>query len=154
MNGESYRLKQSRAASERASVSRSAAYRSGNRRNHPHVRAKTSPAAHVGLALPPNWPDFTPPRWQGIFSAVDIRAGDRTISSDCGSNITCADPTNLRIMHVEGDIVLVDIGRRSPTPGIFLLRDDVALVAKRLNYIPNSDLSVSLFRRISSRAWP
>ena len=45
-----------------------------------------------------------------------------------------ADPANLRIMHVEGDsmmptlhdgdIVLVDLGRRSPTPpGIFVLHD-------------------------------
>jgi phage repressor protein C with HTH and peptisase S24 domain len=45
-----------------------------------------------------------------------------------------ADPANLRIMHVEGDsmmptlhdgdIVLVDLGRRSPTPpGIFVLND-------------------------------
>ena len=60
------------------------------------------------------------------------------------------EPTNLRIMHVEGDsmvptlnsgdIVLVDAGRRTPTPpGIFVLYDGLGLVAKRLEYIPNSD---------------
>jgi phage repressor protein C with HTH and peptisase S24 domain len=61
-----------------------------------------------------------------------------------------ADPINLRIMHVEGDsmmptlhdrdIVLVDMGRRAPTPpGIFVLHDGMGLVAKRLEHIPNSD---------------
>lgn len=61
-----------------------------------------------------------------------------------------SDPANLRIMHVEGDsmmptlhdgdIVLVDLGRRSPTPpGIFVLHDGMGLVAKRLEHIPNSD---------------
>ena len=39
-----------------------------------------------------------------------------------------------------GDIVLVDTGRRTPTPpGIFVLYDGLGLVAKRLEYIPNSD---------------
>ena len=53
-------------------------------------------------------------------------------------------------MHVEGDsmmptlhnddIVLIDVGRRSPTPpGIFVLHDGMGLVAKRLEHIPNSD---------------
>lgn len=61
-----------------------------------------------------------------------------------------ADPANLRIMHVEGDsmiptlrsgdIVLVDLGRRSPTPpGIFVLYDGMGLVAKRLEHIANSE---------------
>jgi hypothetical protein len=61
-----------------------------------------------------------------------------------------SDPANLRIMHVEGDsmmptfhdgdIVLVDLGRRSPTPpGIFVLHDGMDLVFKRLEHIPNSD---------------
>ncbi len=40
----------------------------------------------------------------------------------------------------DGDIVLVDLGRRSPTPpGIFVLHDGMGLVAKRLEYIPNND---------------
>ena len=61
-----------------------------------------------------------------------------------------ADPANLRIMHVEGDsmmptlhsgdVVLVDLSRRSPTPpGIFVLFDGMGLVAKRLEHIPNND---------------
>ncbi|EDP62585.1 hypothetical protein BAL199_13618 [alpha proteobacterium BAL199] len=61
-----------------------------------------------------------------------------------------ANPANLRIMHVEGDsmmptlqdgdVVLVDLGRALPTPpGIFVLFDGMGLVAKRLEYIPNSD---------------
>jgi phage repressor protein C with HTH and peptisase S24 domain len=61
-----------------------------------------------------------------------------------------AEPANLRILHVEGDsmmptlhdgdIVLVDMGRRSPTPpGIFVLHDGMGLVAKRLEHIPMSD---------------
>lgn len=61
-----------------------------------------------------------------------------------------ADPTNLRIMHVEGDsmmptlhsgdVVLVDLAKRSPTPpGIFVLFDGMGLVAKRLEHIPNND---------------
>jgi phage repressor protein C with HTH and peptisase S24 domain len=61
-----------------------------------------------------------------------------------------SEPANLRIMHVEGDsmiptlhdgdIVLVDLGRRAPTPpGIFVLHDGMGLVAKRLEHIPNSD---------------
>jgi phage repressor protein C with HTH and peptisase S24 domain len=61
-----------------------------------------------------------------------------------------ADPSQLRIMHVEGDsmmptlhsgdVVLVDMQRRSPTPpGIFVLFDGMGLVAKRLENIPNND---------------
>lgn len=61
-----------------------------------------------------------------------------------------ADPANLRIMHVEGDsmmptlhsgdVVLVDLSRKSPTPpGIFVLFDGMGLVAKRLEHIPNND---------------
>ena len=61
-----------------------------------------------------------------------------------------ADPTNLRIMHVEGDsmmptlhsgdVVLVDLAKRSPTPpGIFVLFDGMGLVDKRLEHIPNND---------------
>jgi phage repressor protein C with HTH and peptisase S24 domain len=58
-----------------------------------------------------------------------------------------AKPADLRIMHVEGDsmmptlhhgdIVLVDLARRTPTPpGIFVLHDGMGLVAKRLDHIP------------------
>ena len=61
-----------------------------------------------------------------------------------------SDPSDLRIMHVEGDsmmptlhsgdVVLVDLVRRSPTPpGIFVLFDGMGLVAKRLENIPNND---------------
>ena len=59
-------------------------------------------------------------------------------------------PTQLRIMHVQGDsmaptllsgdTVLVDLTRRAPNPpGIFVLDDGMGLVAKRLEHIPNSD---------------
>jgi phage repressor protein C with HTH and peptisase S24 domain len=61
-----------------------------------------------------------------------------------------AEPAMLRIMRVEGDsmtptlldgdTVLVDLARRSPTPpGIFVLHDGMGLVAKRLEHLPNSD---------------
>lgn len=61
-----------------------------------------------------------------------------------------AQPEQLRVMHVEGDsmlptlqdgdIVLVDLQRRSPTPpGIFVLYDGMGLVAKRLEHIPGSE---------------
>jgi phage repressor protein C with HTH and peptisase S24 domain len=61
-----------------------------------------------------------------------------------------AEPKNLRVMHVEGDsmmptlqggdIVLVDLARRSPTPpGIFVVHDGLGLVAKRLEHIPNTE---------------
>lgn len=61
-------------------------------------------------------------------------------------------------MHVEGDsmmptlhdgdIVLVDLARRAPTPpGIFVLHDGMGLVAKRLEHIPNSDAN-------GRRGWP
>lgn len=63
-----------------------------------------------------------------------------------------ATPSQLRIMHVEGDsmaptllsgdAVLVDMTRRAPNPpGIFVLDDGMGLVAKRLEHIPNSDPS-------------
>jgi hypothetical protein len=36
--------------------------------------------------------------------------------------------------------VLVDLGRRAPTPpGVFVLYDGMGLVAKRVEHIPNSD---------------
>lgn len=61
-----------------------------------------------------------------------------------------ADPANLRVMEVEGDsmlptlhdrdVVLVDMGRRLPSPpGIFVLHDGMGLVAKRLEHIPHTD---------------
>ncbi len=61
-----------------------------------------------------------------------------------------ASPSQLRIMHVEGDsmaptlldgdTVLVDMTRRAPNPpGIFVLDDGMGLVAKRLEHVPNSD---------------
>ena len=61
-----------------------------------------------------------------------------------------ASPSQLRIMHVEGDsmaptlldgdTVLVDMNRRAPNPpGIFVLDDGMGLVAKRLEHVPNSD---------------
>ena len=61
-----------------------------------------------------------------------------------------ASPSQLRIMHVEGDsmaptlrdgdTVLVDMARRAPNPpGIFVLDDGLGLVAKRLEHIPSSD---------------
>ena len=41
---------------------------------------------------------------------------------------------------LDGDIVLVDLGRSAPTPpGVFVLYDGMGLVAKRLEHIPNSD---------------
>jgi phage repressor protein C with HTH and peptisase S24 domain len=61
-----------------------------------------------------------------------------------------ASPSQLRIMHVEGDsmaptlvdgdAVLVDLARKAPNPpGIFVLDDGMGLVAKRLEHIANSD---------------
>ena len=59
-----------------------------------------------------------------------------------------ASPSQLRIMHVEGDsmaptllggdTVLVDLTRRPNPPGIFVMDDGMGLVAKRLEHIPNS----------------
>ncbi len=61
-----------------------------------------------------------------------------------------AHPADLRILHVEGDsmlptlkdgdVVLVDLSRKAPTPpGIFVLFDGLGLVAKRLEHVANSD---------------
>lgn len=61
-----------------------------------------------------------------------------------------ASPSQLRIMHVEGDsmsptllsgdAVLVDMARKAPNPpGIFVLDNGMGLVAKRLEHIPGSD---------------
>lgn len=61
-----------------------------------------------------------------------------------------ASPERLRLLRVEGDsmmptlmdsdVVLVDTGKRAPTPpGIFVLHDGFGLVAKRLEHIPMSD---------------
>lgn len=61
-----------------------------------------------------------------------------------------ASPSQLRIMHVEGDnmaptllegdTVLVDMTRHAPNPpGIFVLDDGMGPTARRLEHIPNSD---------------
>ncbi|WP_412507298.1 XRE family transcriptional regulator [Roseovarius sp. SYSU LYC5161] len=61
-----------------------------------------------------------------------------------------AAPSMLRVMGVqgdsmtptlnEGDVVLVDMNRRSPIPsGVFVLHDGMGLVAKRLEHVPMSD---------------
>lgn len=58
-------------------------------------------------------------------------------------------PENLRMIFVEGDsmeptlcqgdMVLVDITRKNPSPpGIFVLFDGMALIAKRLEFLPQS----------------
>jgi phage repressor protein C with HTH and peptisase S24 domain len=40
----------------------------------------------------------------------------------------------------EGDVILVDMNQRDPTPsGIFVLHDGMGLVAKRLERVPMSD---------------
>ena len=46
----------------------------------------------------------------------------------------------MRTLH-HGDIVLVDLARRAPARpgGIFVRRDGVGLIAKRLDHIPNSE---------------
>lgn len=65
-------------------------------------------------------------------------------------NTLKAAPSQLRIMQVQGDsmeptlrdgdVVLVDMGRRSPNPsGIFVLDDGIGLVAKRLDYVANKE---------------
>ena len=59
-------------------------------------------------------------------------------------------PAGLRLLRVKGDsmeptllardIVMIDSHQVSPTPGgVFVLDDGFGLVAKRLEYIPNSD---------------
>ncbi|MFO7856831.1 MAG: S24 family peptidase [Paracoccaceae bacterium] len=61
-----------------------------------------------------------------------------------------ASPSQLRIMRVDGDgmaptlldgdALLVDLARRTPSPpGLFVLDDGLGLVAKRLEHVPNSD---------------
>jgi phage repressor protein C with HTH and peptisase S24 domain len=61
-----------------------------------------------------------------------------------------AAPDDLRVIRVEGDsmeptlldgdIILIDLMRRAPTPpGLFVLFDGIGVVAKRLEHIPNSD---------------
>jgi len=60
-------------------------------------------------------------------------------------------PSRLRLLQVEGDsmlptledgdTVLVDLSRKSPSPaGIFVLHDGLGLVAKRLEHVPMSEL--------------
>lgn len=59
-------------------------------------------------------------------------------------------PDDLRIIRVEGDsmeptlfdgdIVLIDLTCKAPTPpGVFVLFDGVGLVTKRIEHVPNSD---------------
>ena len=59
-------------------------------------------------------------------------------------------PSDLRLIRVKGDsmeptllagdIVMTDFGQTAPSPaGVFVLDDGFGLVAKRLEYIPNSD---------------
>jgi phage repressor protein C with HTH and peptisase S24 domain len=63
--------------------------------------------------------------------------------------ITSAPTSSLRLITVsgdsmaptleDGDMVMIDIGRTSPSPpGIFVLDDGVGLVAKRVDAVPNS----------------
>jgi phage repressor protein C with HTH and peptisase S24 domain len=41
---------------------------------------------------------------------------------------------------MDGDTVLVDLSRKSPSPaGIFVLHDGLSLVAKRLEHVPMSE---------------
>jgi len=41
---------------------------------------------------------------------------------------------------LDGDVVLVDLTRKAPTPpGVFVLFDGIGLVAKRIEHMPNSD---------------
>lgn len=98
----------------------------------PHVSVTSSMASANIVDAEPNY--RRPYRFQRSWIRHDLKA----------------DPAKLRVMQIEGDsmmptlhdgdVVLVDTGRRSPTPpGIFVLHDGLAFGAKRLELIPNSD---------------
>ena len=70
--------------------------------------------------------------------ASDVGDGGRDLGVARRGNARRGD-SMMPTLH-DGDIVLVDLGRRStPPPGIFALHDGMELVGKRLEHIPNSD---------------
>ncbi len=91
----------------------------------------------------------------GSFAAGDFAAeGDEaqaglSFPPDLLRRITAAPDGGLKLLYVsgdsmsptleDGDLVMVDTGRRMPSPpGIFILDDGVGLVAKRVDAIPNT----------------
>lgn len=73
-----------------------------------------------------------------------------------------ATPTSLRMVGVDGDSMepdlrsgdhlLIDTGRRAPSPpGIFVIFDGVGLIARSLEFLPNSDPAIVLVRSPGER---
>ena len=125
--------------------------------------ARVSHALGVSIATLIGMQEQEPPAGstEGDYSAIDCisartQASDRLppepyyfrrswIEQKLG-----AAPENLRIYHVEGDamaptfyngdMVMIDIARRVPSPpGIFLLHDSMGLSLRRLEPLPHSD---------------
>lgn len=119
-----------------------------------------------------------PPAPPGVIAVPEIRVSasagggamlehepgsrDWYFASDWLRHELRAAPKDLRVISIDGDSmepilrsgdkVLIDLSRRAPSPpGIFVLHDGIGLVAKQVEFIPNSEPARLLIKSESPR---
>jgi len=109
----------------------------------PEVRISASAGGGANLEQEPGGNDW-------YFDAGWLRYELRASARDL--RVISIDGDSMEPVLYSGDKVMIDLSRTAPSPpGIFVLHDGIGLVAKQLEYIPNSDPPRVLIRSESSR---
>lgn len=97
----------------------------------PEVRISASAGGGANLEQEPGGNDW-------YFDAGWLRYELRASARDL--RVISIEGDSMEPVLYSGDKVMIDLSRTSPSPpGIFVLHDGIGLVAKQLEYIPNSD---------------
>ena len=109
----------------------------------PEVRISASAGGGANLEQEPGGNDW-------YFDAGWLRYELRASARDL--RVISIDGDSMEPVLYSGDKVMIDLSRTAPSPpGIFVLHDGIGLVAKQLEYIPNSDPPRVLIRSESAR---
>ncbi|WP_028467627.1 S24 family peptidase [Nisaea denitrificans] len=109
----------------------------------PEVRISASAGGGANLEQEPGGNDW-------YFDAGWLRYELRASARDL--RVISIDGDSMEPVLYSGDKVMIDLSRTAPSPpGIFVLHDGIGLVAKQLEYIPNSDPPRVLIRSESPR---
>ncbi|MEQ8332302.1 S24 family peptidase [Nisaea sp.] len=109
----------------------------------PEVRVSASAGGGANLEHEPGGNDW-------YFDAGWLRHELRATARDL--RVISIDGDSMEPVLCSGDKVMIDLSRTAPSPpGIFVLHDGIGLVAKQLEYIPNSDPPRVLIRSENPR---
>ncbi|MBT5265986.1 MAG: helix-turn-helix transcriptional regulator [Rhodospirillaceae bacterium] len=116
--------------------------------------AEASPPGFIAI------PEVRVASVRGSVSQYEPKGDVWYFSNDWIRHSLAARPEDLKVVAIEGDSmepslltgdrVIIDVSRRTPTPpGMFVLHDGVGLVAKQLEFIPNSEPPTILVRAVN-----